>query len=137
MDCPVALRSNAENIRNHKVAIKEAALGPADPRKSNASFWQDKAEKWGVTEGDARGRLCANCEHYIQTPAITDCIDNGPAKSFKTSMVDKSIVDIESKPVAFCSLYHITCSPTRTCDRQELGGPVYHGSLKNTLMNGD
>jgi hypothetical protein len=39
-------------------------------------------------------------------------------------MVDPSIVDIESKPVAYCNLYEITCSPLRTCDSQELGGPI-------------
>jgi len=32
--------------------------------------------------------------------------------------------DIESKPVAFCTLYRITCSPLRTCNEQELGGPM-------------
>ena len=90
----------------------------------NNKFWRDKAERWDVTEGDARGRLCANCEHFLQTTQVLDCIDNGPAKDFKTSMVDPSIVDIESKPVAYCMLYEITCSPTRTCDSQELGGPI-------------
>ena len=122
--CPLPLQNNKLNIKNHVKTIKEHGLGPADPRKSNPEFWQDKAKKWGVTEGDARGRLCANCEHYLQTTQIKDCIDNGPAKEFKTSMVDKSLVDIESKPVAYCNLYEITCSPTRTCDSQELGGPI-------------
>ena len=127
MDMPLCLRSNEHNIRNHLKTIKEHGLGPADPRKSNASFWQDKGKKWGVTEGDARGRLCANCEHYIETPSVQKWIEEGPAKKFKTSMVPHKppLVDIESKPVAVCSLYDITCSPTRTCDSQEMGGPIY------------
>lgn len=139
MECPLALRSTEENIRNHIKTIKEHGLGPADPRKSNAAFWQDKAKKWGVTEGDARGRLCANCEHYIQTPSIQKCIEETPAKNFKTSMVPNkpSLADIESKPVAICALYDITCSPTRTCDSQELGGPIYsedeYASLENEM----
>ena len=123
-NCPIALTSNQVNIKNHKKTIKEHGLGPADPRKSNDEFWKDKASKWGVSVGDARGRLCANCEHFLQTTEVKDCIDNGPAKNFKTSMVDPSIADIESKPVAYCMLYEITCSPTRTCDSQELGGPI-------------
>ena len=122
--CPLPLQNNALNIKNHQKTIKLYGLGPADPRKSNSEFWQDKAERWGVTEGDARGRLCANCEHYIQTTEIQDCIEEGQAKDFKTSMVDPSIVDIESKPVAYCNLYEITCSPTRTCNSQEMGGPI-------------
>lgn len=139
MECPLALRSTSQNIRNHVKTIKEHGLGPADPRESNAAFWQDKAKKWGCTEGDARGRLCANCEHYIETPSIQKCIEEGPMKNFKTSMVPNKppLADIESKPVAWCILYDITCSPTRTCDSQELGGPVYSdkefADLKNEL----
>lgn len=122
--CPLPLQNNKLNIKNHLKTIKLYGLGPADPRIPNNKFWRDKAERWDVTEGDARGRLCANCEHFLQTTKILDCIDKGPSKDFKTSMVDPSIVDIESKPVAYCMLYEITCSPTRTCDSQELGGPI-------------
>ena len=122
--CPLPLQNNKLNIKNHVKTIKEHGLGPADPRQPNTEFWKDKASKWGVAEGDARGRLCANCEHYIETTQVKDCIDSGQAKDFKTSMVDPSIVDIESKPVAYCNLYEITCSPLRTCDSQELGGPI-------------
>ena len=122
--CPLPLQNNKLNIKNHLKTIKLYGLGPADPRIPNNQFWRDKAERWDVTEGDARGRLCANCEHFLQTTKIKDCIDSTPAKKFKTSMVDPSIVDIESKPVAYCMLYEITCSPTRTCDSQELGGPI-------------
>ena len=122
--CPLPLQNNKLNIKNHLKTIKNYGLGPADPRKPNVNFWKDKANKWDVTEGDARGRLCANCEHYLQTTKVEKCINNGQAKNFKTSMVDPSIVDIESKPVAYCMLYEITCSPTRTCDSQEMGGPI-------------
>ena len=122
--CPLPLQNNKLNIKNHIKTIKDHGLGPADPRQPNTEFWKDKAKKWRVTEGDARGRLCANCEHYLETSQVKDCIDSGQAKDCKTSMVDPSIVDIESKPVAYCMLYEITCSPTRTCDSQELGGPI-------------
>ena len=124
--CPLPLQNNKLNIKNHIKTIKEHGLGPADPRQSNATFWQNKAKKWGVTEGDARGRLCANCEHYLETTKIKDCINSSPAAKFKTSSVPNNppLVDIESKPVAYCMLYDITCSPTRTCDSQEMGGPI-------------
>ena len=86
--CPLPLQNNKLNIKNHLKTIKLHGLGPADPRIPNHQFWRDKAERWDVTEGDARGRLCANCEHFLQTTQVLDCIDNGPAKDFKTSMVD-------------------------------------------------
>jgi hypothetical protein len=121
---PLALQSNKVNIANHLKAIKENGLGPADPRQPNIAFWQAKGKKWGITEGDARGHLCSNCEHYLATTDIQNAIDDGPAKNFKASDVDPSLVDIESKPVAYCMLLKITCSPVRTCDEQELGGPI-------------
>ena len=124
MNKATALMSNDVNIANHKLTIEQAALGPADPTQSNEQFWQDKGAKWGCSAGDARGRLCANCEHFIETTQVKDMINNGPAAEFKTSMVDPSIVDIESKPVAWCNMFNITCSPTRTCDEQEMGSPI-------------
>ena len=122
--CPLPLQNNALNIKNHKKTIKLHGLGPADPRQLNDAFWKDKAKRWNISEGDARSRLCANCEHYIQTSDILECIEEGPAKKFKTSMVDPSLVNIESQPQAYCSLYEITCSPLRTCNDQEPGGPI-------------
>ena len=122
--CPLALRSNALNIKNHLKAIEEANLGPEDPRISNEDFWKQKAMRWMTTEGLARGRLCANCEYYNNTSEIEDCIANGPAYNFKTSSVNPKLVDIEDHPLAYCTKFEITCSPTRTCDEQEMGGPT-------------
>jgi len=124
--CPPALADNRINVENHLKSIKEVALGPVDPRQPNEEFWKDKAEKWKITEGDARAKLCLNCVHYVLTRNILDCIANGPAKFFKVSdlPVSPKLVDIESKPTAYCTIRHITCSPLRTCDLQEMGGPI-------------
>jgi len=125
-NCPLALQSNSLNIKNHLSTIEEYNLGPADPRQPNNEFWAAKAVLWGVPEGDARGRLCANCEYYYNTSEIEDCIDAGPAKNLKASALPLTPkwADIESKPVAYCEKFDITCSPVRTCDAQEMGGPM-------------
>ena len=123
-NCPLALQSNSLNKKNHISTIEEYNLGPADPRISNEDFWKQKAMRWMTTEGLARGRLCANCEHYVNTSQIEDCIAAGPAYNFKTSSVNPSLVDIEDHPLAYCMKFDITCSPTRTCDEQEMGGPI-------------
>ena len=130
--CPLPLQNNKLNVKNHLSTIKLHGLGPANPRDSNMSFWKDKAKKWKTTEGDARGRLCANCEHFINTTAIDECIINGPALSLKASTLPLSPkwADIESRPVAYCTLYDITCSSVRTCDSQEMGGPIDDVKLK-------
>ena len=130
--CPLPLQNNKLNVANHLKTIKLHGLGPADPRQSNTAFWEDKAKKWKTTEGDARGRLCANCEHYMDTSEIDECIVNGPALNLKASALPLSPkwADIESRPVAYCTLYDITCSPVRTCDSQEMGGPIDDVKLK-------
>ena len=124
--CPMELQDNSLNIKNHLEAIKMKGLGPADPRVPNDVFWADKAEKWGVSPGDARGRLCCNCRFFVNTQQIKGCIDAGPAKDLKASALPLTPrwADIETKPVAFCVLLDITCSPIRTCDFQQLGGPI-------------
>ena len=120
--CPLALRSNKLNIKNHLSTIKEANLGPANPLERNNEFWSAKAAIWGISEGDARGRTCANCEYYFDTPDIRDCIANGPANTLKASALplNPPWADIESHPVGYCEKFDITCSPIRTCDEQEI-----------------
>ena len=130
--CPTALQSNKVNIDNHISTIRDFGLGPADPRQSNEVFWKEKAMRWMTTEGLARGRLCANCEHYVNSSEIENCIANGPAYNFKTSSVPNNpkLADIEDHPLAWCSKFNITCSPTRTCNEQEMGGPVDDARLE-------
>jgi hypothetical protein len=124
--CPLPLQDNALNIANHLITIAEYGLGPADPREPNTEFWSAKAVMWATTEGDARGRMCCNCNHYWDTTQVRDCIANGPAMQLKASALplDPPWADIESHPVGYCDLYDITCSPIRTCDSQEPGGPI-------------
>ena len=125
-NCPLSLQNNKVNIKNHLYTIENHGLGPADPRKSNEEFWKKKAMKWGTTEGLARGRLCANCEYYVNTSEVEDCIAEGPAYDLKASNLPLSPkwADIEDHPVAWCRKFDITCSPVRTCDEQEMGGPI-------------
>ena len=138
-NCPLPLQNNKLNVKNHLSTIAEHGLGPADPRQPNEDFWRQKALKWNCSEGDARGRLCANCEHYVNTTEIQDCIANGPAFELKASQLPLTPkwADIESHPVAYCTLFDITCSPIRTCDAQEMGGPIDDQRMKAIKDNPD
>jgi hypothetical protein len=120
--CPPALQDNKININNHLAAIQEAALGPPDPLKPNHAYWIAKSKIWGISEGDARGRLCNNCEYYYDTPTIRSCVANGPAKDIKASALPLTPkwADIEAQPIGYCEKWDITCSPIRTCDEQEI-----------------
>lgn len=135
--CPLPLQNNKLNVQNHLYTIANHGLGPADPRQPNEEFWKKKAVKWGCSEGDARGRLCANCEYYYNTTQITDCIANGPAYELKASdlPLKPKWADIESHPMAYCVKFDITCSPVRTCDEQEMGGPIDDQRMQAAKMN--
>jgi hypothetical protein len=84
-------------------------------------FWLQKQEKWGVTEGLARTKLCMNCAHYKNDPETQDCIIEGPGGQLKPSElpVAPTWADIEGMPAAVCTRWNITCSALRTCDSWE------------------
>lgn len=126
MPVPLPLQDNQINVDNHLIAINEYGLGPSDPRGDTSAFWNEKAIIWGIPEGDARGRTCANCVWYFNTKQITNAIQNGPAWDLKASNlpVEPKWADMESHPTAYCDLLEITCSPTRTCNVQAMGGPI-------------
>jgi hypothetical protein len=118
----MALQSNNLNIKNHLEAIKEHGLGPADPLKPSTEFWDAKAKIWKISSGDARGRLCNNCEYYFDTELIRNCIEDGPAMQIKASKLplNPKWADVEDHPIGYCEKWDITCSPIRTCDAQEI-----------------
>jgi hypothetical protein len=120
-NCPIATIYPGVNIANHLQCITLANLGPADPRQPNEEFWAAKAVKWGVKDGEARTRLCMNCEEYNDSPENQDCITSGKGAQIKASTLPLTPrwVDIDGMPSAVCDRYSITCSALRTCDDWE------------------
>ena len=119
--CPLATMYPEVNLANHLVAIKLANLGPADPRQPNTLYWGDKMAKWGVSEGEARTRLCMNCSHYDNSESTMLCITVGAGSQIKPSELPLTPkwADISGMPSAVCTRYSITCSALRTCDDWE------------------
>lgn len=115
--CPVPTRFRELNKQGHLDAVKYAGLGPADPREPSTEFWAAKMEKWGVSEGVARTRLCLNCAHYKNDPETIECVING--QKLLASEVDPTWADISGEPAAVCTMWPITCSALRTCDDWE------------------
>ena len=121
-NCPMALQNNNLNIKHHLDAIAHHGLGPANPLEPNDSFWAYKGKIWKISSGDARGRLCNNCEYDYDTDQIRACIENGPAMDIKASAlpIEPKWTDVEDHPIGYCEKWDITCSPIRTCDAQEI-----------------
>ena len=119
--CPIATQYKYINLANHLVTIKEANLGPADPRQPSTPYWAAKMALWGVTEGVARTQLCMNCAHYDNSPQTLSCLTTGDGGALKASElpVTPRWADIEGMPSAVCTTWHISCSALRTCDTWE------------------
>lgn len=121
MECPIEIVDASQNRQNHRFAIANAMLGPADPSLPNAAFWQELARRWEVGLPDALARRCNNCEHYIDTAEVQDCIRKHG--KFDITSLGSQFKDMKDAS-GYCTLYHITCTASRVCVDWESGGPV-------------
>lgn len=117
--CPVGTMYPDVNTSNHLAAIEYTNYGPAEARDSNAEFWSAKQVLWGVSEGQARMRVCASCYHHDRSPETLDCVIEGPAGDWSESELttNPKFVDIEGMPVWYCSHWNMTVAPIRVCDQ--------------------
>lgn len=119
--CPVGTMYTDVNLSNHLAAIQYANYGPREARDSNPQFWELKQELWGVSEGQARMRVCASCHHVDRSPETQDCVIDGPGGDWTESQlpVTPPFVDVDGMPVWYCKRWNMTVSPIRVCDQWE------------------
>ena len=106
------------NVSSHLAAIQYSNYGPAEARDSNPEFWAAKQELWGVSEGQARLRVCASCKYHDKSPETQDCIIEGPLDGWQESEIPitPKFTDIDGMPVWYCNHWNMTISPIRICD---------------------
>lgn len=119
--CPVGTMYPDVNLSNHLAAIQYANYGPVDTRESNPVFWLAKQELWGISEGQARMRVCASCHYHDREPETLDCVIEGPVGDWSESQIpiDPPFQDVEGTPVWYCNRWNMTINPTRVCDHWE------------------
>lgn len=117
--CPVGTMYPDVNLSNHLAAIQYANYGPPEARDSNPEFWMAKQELWGVSEGQARMRVCASCHHADKSPETQDCVIEGPVGDWSEGQlpVTPQFKDVEGMPVWYCNRWNMTISPIRICDQ--------------------
>lgn len=115
--CPVATHDDAVNEQNHLICIRDANLGPADPNAPSDEYWQAKADLWMVSIQEARVRQCQNCEYYVNTPKMLDCVKSSTLLASNLP-VEPQWADV-SAPSGYCTKWDITCTATRSCDTWE------------------
>lgn len=130
-NCPEVLQNKNLSIKNHRICIVKANLGPANPRAPETIFWIIKSTKWNVSERAAREMLCGNCGHYWKTKFIDDCMKKH--EQVTPSEVDPSWVDTNDS-IGYCDEWDIPCTASRTCDTWEPGGPITAALVAMTEM---
>lgn len=133
-ECPEVLRDKALSIKNHRICIVKAELGPANPKGSEIFFWLKKATIWNVSESAARQMLCSNCGHYWKTKFIDDCMKK--YEQVTPPEVNPAWVDTGDSG-GYCDEWDIPCTASRTCNSWEPGGPITDAKGRNVLEEDD
>lgn len=98
----------AENKKNMQRVMDEWNLGPekASPKPgANADYWRRMGEVWGISEGEARRQLCANCEYFENTPEMMRAMEKIPFDAF----------DADGGGRGYCHKFDFICHNLRTC----------------------
>ena len=127
---PPVLKNKALSIKNHRICIAKAELGPANPKAPEMYFWIKKTATWNVSESAAREMLCSNCGHYWKTKFIDDCMKKYEQPT--PPEVDPSWVDTGDAG-GYCDEWEIPCTASRTCNTWEPGGPITDAKGGNKL----
>lgn len=102
----------AENKTNMQRVLDNWMLGPdkASPKPgANSAYWNDLAKIWGISSGEARRQLCANCEYFENTPEMMRAMEKIP---FNT-------LDADGGGRGYCHKFDFICHNLRVCQAWE------------------
>jgi hypothetical protein len=119
--CPTATQDIALNLANRQNAIDTANYGPLNPAQPNPVFWMRLADKWSVTETEARQSRCGNCAAFNVTAAVKGCIEQGLAAGGSTG---DEWDTVDAGQLGYCEAFDFKCAANRTCDAWVGGGPI-------------
>jgi hypothetical protein len=119
--CPMPTQDLALNLANRQTAIDTANYGPLNPAQPNTVFWMRLADKWSVTETQARQSTCGNCAAFNVTAAVKGCIEQGLALGGSTGDEWDTVA---AGNLGYCEAFDFKCAADRTCDAWVSGGPI-------------
>ena len=119
--CPLATQDVKTNLANRQSAIDGANYGPLNPAQPNRVFWMRLADKWSVTETQAKESRCGNCAAFVQTSAMKSCIEQGLAAGGTTG---NEWDTVDAGDLGYCEAFDFKCASNRTCDAWITGGPI-------------
>ena len=101
-----------ENNSNMRMVKREWNLGPDKTSiqpTANRPYWSKMARLWGITEKQARRRLCANCEYF----------DNTPKRQKEMEKIPLNNLDYDGGGRGYCVKFDFICHNLRTCQAWE------------------
>lgn len=104
--------SAKQNDLTVKRLVRDWALGPAkaSPKPgANPEYWSKMAELWGISEGEARRQLCANCEYFENTPEMMRAMESVPFNA----------LDADGGGRGYCHRFDFICHNLRACQAWE------------------
>lgn len=119
--CPLPTQDIALNLKNRQTAIDTANYGPLNPNEPNRVFWMRLADKWSVSEEQAKQSRCGNCAAFNQTSQIKACIEQGLAAGGSTG---DEWDTVSAGDLGYCEAFDFKCAANRTCDAWVVGGPI-------------
>ena len=126
IECPPATQDIGINLSNRKTCVDKANYGPANPKLDDNDFWQQKADLFKTSIGQAKTMRCKNFAAFIIKEKMKQCIEKGIAStSIKEQDIAKEI--LEESNLGYCELFDFKCAGDRTCDAWIVGGPLTDG----------
>jgi len=125
--CPTATKDISVNLKNRKKAIAVADYGPLNPEEENKKFWDNLADEWEVSVGEAKKQKCGNCAVFIVTPQMKSCIQGGLVGEDRKD--EWEAID-EAGELGYCEAFDFKCASKRTCRAWVTGGPIREEKAK-------
>ena len=97
-----------DNMLTMRKLVKDWNLGPDkayDNNIGNNKFWKGIADKWSITEAEARRRHCGNCEYGKIEPEYLEAMEHVLYNKY----------DRDGGQRVWCDKFEFICHMTRTC----------------------
>jgi hypothetical protein len=122
--CPIATQDVHVNLENRQHAIDEYYYGPANPDKPG-DYWKKAANRWKITEAEAKSMRCGNCAAFDVTKKMLDCIERGITKTEHGEEPNiNATATIKQSGLGYCNFFKFKCAADRSCTAWVTGGPI-------------
>ena len=97
------------NKKTRDTLVETQMLGPVKVDAPNSEYWRELANLWRTSPGQAKRRLCANCEYFDDAPETLEAMEVVPQDEF----------DKDGGGRGYCHKFEFICHNLRVCKSWE------------------